>query len=188
AAAWWDGDLGWTPADDPTPVGPVPAAGWRAVTVDRGVRTVTVPSGTALDLGATAKAWAADLAATRLAERLGCPVLVNLGGDLAVAGGTRHSGPAGGGAVGGAAARGAPGGGGPAGGNPEGGTADGGTTDSGPVAGTAGGPPPGAPRGWRVRVTEDHRAGREAPGQVVTIRSGGLATSSRTVRAWRRAG
>ncbi len=38
--------------------------------------------------------------------------------------------------------------------------------------------------GWRVRVTDDHAAGPDAPGQTVTIRSGGLATSSTTVRAW----
>jgi len=44
------------------------------------------------------------------------------------------------------------------------------------------GPAPGG--GWRVRVTDDHAAGSEAPGQTVTIRSGGLATSSTTVRTW----
>jgi thiamine biosynthesis lipoprotein len=148
AAIGYDRDLGDVPADDPTPVRPVPAGGWRAVTVDRELGAVTVPPGIALDLGATGKAWAADLAAARLADRFGCPVLVNLGGDLAVAGGT----------------------------------------------------PAGGREGWRVRVTEDHRvtkdhgvtrdhrAGRELPGQVVGIRSGGLATSSRTVRTWRRAG
>jgi thiamine biosynthesis lipoprotein len=38
--------------------------------------------------------------------------------------------------------------------------------------------------GWRVRVTDDHRSGVSAPGQTVTIRSGGLATSSTTVRRW----
>jgi FAD:protein FMN transferase len=38
--------------------------------------------------------------------------------------------------------------------------------------------------GWRVRVTDDHAAGPGAPGQTVAIRSGGLATSSTTVRAW----
>jgi thiamine biosynthesis lipoprotein len=38
--------------------------------------------------------------------------------------------------------------------------------------------------GWRVRVTDDHRAGVEAPGQWITLRSGGLATSSTTVRRW----
>jgi len=38
--------------------------------------------------------------------------------------------------------------------------------------------------GWRVRVTDDHAAAPDAPGQTVTIRSGGLATSSTTVRTW----
>lgn len=38
--------------------------------------------------------------------------------------------------------------------------------------------------GWRVRVTDDHAAGPDAPGQTVTIAAGGLATSSTTVRAW----
>jgi len=47
---------------------------------------LTVPVGTALDLGATAKAWTADRAAAELAARYGTGVLVELGGDLAVAG------------------------------------------------------------------------------------------------------
>ncbi len=38
--------------------------------------------------------------------------------------------------------------------------------------------------GWRVRVTDDHRAGVEAPGQWITLREGGLATSSTEVRRW----
>lgn len=42
--------------------------------------------------------------------------------------------------------------------------------------------------GWRVRVTEDHRAGPDAAAQVVTITAGGLATSSVTVRRWTRGG
>ncbi|HEX5190387.1 MAG TPA: FAD:protein FMN transferase [Streptosporangiaceae bacterium] len=42
--------------------------------------------------------------------------------------------------------------------------------------------PPGD--GWRVRVTDDHAAPADAPGQTVTITSGGLATSSTAVRAW----
>jgi thiamine biosynthesis lipoprotein len=46
------------------------------------------------------------------------------------------------------------------------------------VAGT---PPDG---GWVVRVTDDHAAGNDAPGQTVAIISGGLATSSTTVRRW----
>jgi thiamine biosynthesis lipoprotein len=47
---------------------------------------VRVPSGVILDLGATAKALAADRAATRIAAFTGSGVLVNLGGDVAVAG------------------------------------------------------------------------------------------------------
>jgi thiamine biosynthesis lipoprotein len=131
AAIGYDRDIAAIPADDPAPVHSAPAPGWRAVTMHEGLGAVTVPAGVVLDLGATAKAWAADLAATELAERLGCPVLVNLGGDLAMGGGAHP---------------------------------------------------------WRVRVTEDHRAGHDTPGQVVTLRSGGLATSSRTARTWRRAG
>ncbi len=48
------------------------------------------------------------------------------------------------------------------------------------------GPPPGD--GWHVRVTDDHAAPADAPGQTITIRSGGLATSSTTVRTWTSAG
>jgi len=40
--------------------------------------------------------------------------------------------------------------------------------------------------GWPVRVTEDHRAGPEAAAQFVSLTVGGLATSSTTVRRWRR--
>ena len=47
-------------------------AGWRTVALDRGAGTVRVPTGVRLDLGATAKAWAADRAARgrRDGERL----------------------------------------------------------------------------------------------------------------------
>jgi thiamine biosynthesis lipoprotein len=38
--------------------------------------------------------------------------------------------------------------------------------------------------GWRVRVTDDHRAGVQAPGQWISLREGGLATSSTEVRRW----
>jgi FAD:protein FMN transferase len=48
-----------------------------------------------------------------------------------------------------------------------------------------GGEPPEG--GWHVRVTDDHAAGPDAPGQSITLRSGGLATSSTTVRRWRTA-
>jgi thiamine biosynthesis lipoprotein len=50
---------------------------------------------------------------------------------------------------------------------------------------TAGPAPTG---GWRIHVTDDHRAGAEAPGQTVSIISGGLATSSVTARRWARNG
>jgi len=103
--------------------------GWRSVKLDRRRRLIKLSNGAQLDLGATAKAWAADRCARLIAEQAGSGVLVSLGGDIAV-----------------------------------------------------GGPPP--TDGWRVRVTYDHAAGPEAPGQTVTIRSGGLATSSTTVRAW----
>ncbi len=45
-----------------------------------------MPEGTAIDLGATGKAFAADLVAAELAETLGCGVVASLGGDVAVAG------------------------------------------------------------------------------------------------------
>ncbi|MFJ9539706.1 FAD:protein FMN transferase [Streptomyces sp. NPDC101225] len=72
---------------DATPVRVAgPAAGWRAVEWDRAARRLRLPPGIALDLGATAKALAADRASRRAAEATGCGVLVNLGGDLSVAG------------------------------------------------------------------------------------------------------
>lgn len=111
--------------------GPVP--GWRNVLLDGDPPRVRLAGGAQLDLGATAKARAADRCAEIIAGRLGCGVLVSLGGDIAVAG------PA------------------PAG-------------------------------GWQIRVTDDHAAGPDAPGQTVAISSGGLATSSTTVRKWARDG
>jgi thiamine biosynthesis lipoprotein len=58
--------------------------GWREVHLEG--QSLTMPAGVQLDLGATAKAWAADRSAARIAARLGCGVLVSLGGDIAVAG------------------------------------------------------------------------------------------------------
>ncbi len=107
----------------------VPVPGWHGVRVDPGARTIRVPSGVTLDLGATAKALAADHAAARAHEAAGCGVLVGLGGDFAIAG-------------------------------------------------------PAPDGGWRVRVTDDHRAGVQAPGQWIAVSDGGLATSSTTVRRW----
>jgi FAD:protein FMN transferase len=103
--------------------------GWRSVRLDRERRRVRLDNGARLDLGATAKAWAADHCAEVIAARTGAGVLVSLGGDIAVAG-------------------------------------------------------PAPADGWRVRVTDDHAAGPDVPGQTVSIRSGGLATSSTTVRTW----
>lgn len=65
---------------------PAPGGGWRGVLVDADHREVTVPDGVLLDLGATAKALAADRAAARIAAVTGRGVLVNLGGDISVAG------------------------------------------------------------------------------------------------------
>ena len=110
--------------------------GWRSVRVDVAARRLTVPAGVGLDLGATVKGWAADQSAARLAAKLGCGVLVSLGGDTAVAG-----------------------------------------------------QPPGD--GWRIRVQDRTALPGEppvGPSQVVTIRDGGLATSSTAARRWRRGG
>jgi thiamine biosynthesis lipoprotein ApbE len=49
----------------------------------------------------------------------------------------------------------------------------------------AGLPPPD---GWHVKATDDHAAEADAPGQTVTIKTGGLATSSTTVRTWQAGG
>jgi len=108
-------------------LGSVP--GWRTVTVDSERSTVRVASGVRLDLGATAKALAADRAAAAASAAAGCGVLVSFGGDLAIAGSARAD-------------------------------------------------------GWRIRVTDDHRSGVDAPGQWISLSSGGLATSSTAVRRW----
>ncbi len=51
---------------------PRPAPGWWRIELDPEARTVAIPIGVHVDLGATAKAFAADRAAARLAEVLGC--------------------------------------------------------------------------------------------------------------------
>jgi thiamine biosynthesis lipoprotein len=109
------------------------APGILAIAVDRPNATVTVPRGVQLDLGASAKALAADRAAAAARDATDAGVLVSHGGDIATAG-------------------------------------------------------PAPERGWAVRVCDDHRAGADAAGQTVSIFSGGLATSSTTVRRWSDAG
>jgi thiamine biosynthesis lipoprotein ApbE len=104
-------------------------SGWQTVRLDRKRACVRMPRGILLDLGATAKGWAADRAASTAAEAAGCGVLVSIGGDIS-------------------------------------------------TSGTA------PDDGWHIRVTDDHRSRPSAPGQTVTILSGGLATSSTTVRRW----
>jgi thiamine biosynthesis lipoprotein len=47
---------------------------------------VAVPDDVHVDLGSSAKAFAADRAARRISATLGCGVMVNLGGDVALAG------------------------------------------------------------------------------------------------------
>jgi thiamine biosynthesis lipoprotein len=64
-----------------------PVPGWQRIGLDVAGLTVTVPTGVRLDLGATAKALAADRAARKAAECIdGRPVLVALGGDIALGG------------------------------------------------------------------------------------------------------
>lgn len=62
----------------------VPAGGWRSLTV--GEDEIERPSTLLIDLGATAKAYAADRAAQAIAHEFSCGVLVSLGGDIAVDG------------------------------------------------------------------------------------------------------
>src|SRR5258706_5205505 len=77
-------DLGEGTAMAAFPPGPVP--GWRAVRLDPRRAVVQLVSGAQLDLGSTAKAWAADHCAGLIAGRLGCGVLVSLGGGVAPSG------------------------------------------------------------------------------------------------------
>jgi thiamine biosynthesis lipoprotein len=84
-AAGYDADFAALPADGPVPSPAAPPANaWQEIELAAG--TVRIPAGTALDLGATAKALAVDYAATAIAAATGTGVLVNVGGDLAAAG------------------------------------------------------------------------------------------------------
>jgi thiamine biosynthesis lipoprotein ApbE len=77
------------PADGgPIEVAARPIPGWRCITYAPATRTVRTSPGVEIDLGATAKALAADLAAAaaRGVIAAGAGVLVSLGGDIAVAG------------------------------------------------------------------------------------------------------
>ena len=87
AALGYDADLDEVRARPSAPPGALGrVVGYQHVQLDARHRTVRIPRGVRLDLGSTAKAWAADRAAARIARRLGAGALVSLGGDVAVAG------------------------------------------------------------------------------------------------------
>lgn len=81
----YDRDFAELPLNGPA-LTPSRAPGWWRIGWDSPNRTLVLPRGVELDLGATAKALAADRAATTIAAELGGGVLVNLAGDIAVAG------------------------------------------------------------------------------------------------------
>jgi len=66
------------------PLSPHPDA-WREVQVDL-EGGIWLPAGVELDLGATGKAWAADLVAHLVSEELDCHAVVSLGGDVRIDG------------------------------------------------------------------------------------------------------
>jgi thiamine biosynthesis lipoprotein len=108
--------------------------GWQGIVFDEAARTVRLPRGVDLDLGATAKALTSDLSAAAALSKISRGgVLVSLGGDISVAG-----------------------------------------------------DPPA--EGWLIQTSEDSGAPIEAGEETISIRSGGIATSSTTVRRWTRGG
>jgi thiamine biosynthesis lipoprotein ApbE len=133
--AGYDRDFAAIPEDgSPIQLSVTRVPGWRAIEFDEASRTVLVPKGVELDLGATAKALASDLAASAALEAMGSGgVLVSLGGDIAVAG-----------------------------------------------------EPP--LEGWAVQTSEDSNSRIDDDEETITIQSGGIATSSTTVRRWTRGG
>lgn len=72
---WHSSAEPWQPAPD--------VEAWADIELDA-QGGVKIPVGTAVDLGATAKAWAADLIATAFVEHLDGPGLISLGGDLRI--------------------------------------------------------------------------------------------------------
>jgi thiamine biosynthesis lipoprotein len=108
--------------------------GWQAIEFHEASRTIRVPRGVEIDLGATAKALASDLAAAAALAKIGSGgALVSLGGDIAVAG-------------------------------------------------------EAPPEGWLIQASEDSGAPIADSEETISIRSGGIATSSTTVRRWTRGG
>ena len=140
--AGYDGDFADVPADgSPLQLHVLRIPGWKAVQFDHASRTVRLPRGVELDLGATAKALASDIAAAAALEASGSGgVLVSLGGDIAVAG------------------------------------------EPPPLEGNEQFP------GWPIQVSEDSGAPIADGQETIAIASGGIATSSTTVRRWTRGG
>ena len=86
-ALGWDADFRVVVSRrEPARIEAVPAAGWRRIEIDDASGRVRVPAGVEIDLGATAKALAADRAAAAAFRLTGSSILVNLGGDIAVVG------------------------------------------------------------------------------------------------------
>jgi thiamine biosynthesis lipoprotein len=86
--AGYDTDFANVPADgEPIQLIAHRVPGWQAIRFDLHSRTLRLPRGVEVDLGATAKAMASDLAAAAASKAIaGAGVLVSLGGDIAVAG------------------------------------------------------------------------------------------------------
>jgi len=87
--AGYDVDFAELPLDGgPLVVMVRPVPGWQRVCYTPQTRSVHAPTGVEIDLGATAKALAADLAAAAALDTLGGAggVLVSLGGDIAMTG------------------------------------------------------------------------------------------------------
>jgi len=83
----YDRDFASIPADGPVVATIADVPGWRVVELDGDRRRLKIPDGVELDLGATAKALAADRSAAAALNAAGTGgVLVSLGGDVAVAG------------------------------------------------------------------------------------------------------
>ena len=133
--AGYDRDFASIPADgSPIRLNLSTVPGWKTIEFDEATRTVYLPHGVEIDLGATAKALAADLAASAAFEAMGSGgVLVSLGGDIAA----------------------------------------------------AGDPPL---EGWVMQTSEDSNAPIDEDEETISIETGGVATSSTTVRRWTRGG
>jgi thiamine biosynthesis lipoprotein len=133
--AGYDADFALLPPDGgPIRLVEARAPGWQAVEFHASSRTVLVPRGVDLDLGATAKALAADLAAEAASHATeGAGALVSLGGDIAMSG-------------------------------------------------------PAPAEGWLIQAGEDSTEPVDEDVETISITSGGVATSSTTVRRWTRGG